>query len=84
MKKTVTLSVLKSMLANGNVQFTYKKKNGETREAVGTTNKEALDRVGVEFSGDGQCSSVRYYDVNKNAWRSLSSECNVTVTAEAI
>lgn len=84
MKKTVTLSVLKSMLANGNVQFTYKKKNGETREAVGTTNKQALDRVGVEFSGDGQSSSVRYYDVNKNAWRSLSSECNGTVTAEAI
>lgn len=85
MKKTVTISVLKSMLSGGNVKFSYKKTNGETREAIGTTNKQTLDRIGVAFSGEcGEAKSVRYYDVEKNAWRSLSVENNKTVTAEAI
>lgn len=88
MKKTVTISVLKSMLSEGNVKFSYKKINGETREAIGTTNKQALDLADVTFSADlcraGEEKSVRYYDVEKNAWRSLSVEINKTVTAEAI
>lgn len=88
MKKTVTISVLKSMLSEGNVKFSYKKTNGETREAIGTANKRALDRAGVAFSAGGarggEEKSVRYYDVEKNAWRSLSATNNKTVTAEAI
>lgn len=88
MKNIVTISVLKSMLSNGNVKFSYKKTNGETREAIGTTNKQALDRIGVQFSGEGDScgeeKTVMYYDVEKNAWRSLSVEYNKTVTAEAI
>ena len=88
MKKTVTISVLKSMLSKGNVKFTYKKKNGETRETIGTTNKRALDRIGIEFSDDcvakNNTKTVTYYDVEKNAWRSFSIEYNNTVTAEEI
>lgn len=91
MKKTVTTSVLKSMLNAGNVKFTYKKKNGEEREAIGTTNKQALDRIGVTVADAGSCTtsgeeekSVRYYDVQKNAWRAFSLENNKTVVAEAI
>lgn len=88
MKKTVTISVLKSMLSEGNVKFSYKKTNGETREAIGTTNKQALDRIGVRFPGGGSAcgeeKTVIYYDVKKNVWRSLSVENNKTVTAEAI
>lgn len=86
----VTISVLKKMLANGNVEFTYTKKNGETRNAVGTTNKRALERIGVTFSDNGggcdgaEQKSVRYYDISKNAWRSFSVQYNHTVEAEAI
>lgn len=89
MKKTVTISVLKSMLSKGNVKFTYKKKNGETREAIGTTNKRALDRIGIEFKNndsnpDKSKSVVCYYDIEKNEWRSLSIKYNNTVIAEEI
>lgn len=88
MKKTVTISALKSMLSRGNVKFSYKKTNGEMREAIGTTNKQALDRIGAQFSGDGSScgeeKTVLYYDVEKNAWRSISAEYNKTVMAEAI
>lgn len=86
----VTISVLKSMLNNGNVEFTYKKKNGETRNAIGTTNKTALERIGITFGdkNDGcdssETKSVRYYDISKNAWRSFSVQYNNTVEAEAI
>ena len=86
MKKTVTIPVLKSMLTDGNVEFTYKKKNGEIRNVVGTTSKIALERVGITFADkDSGCQqSVRYYDISKNAWRSFSVQCNNTVEAEAI
>ena len=86
MKKTVTIPVLKIMLTDGNVEFTYKKKNGEIRNVVGTTNKIALERVGITFDDkdSGFQQSVRYYDISKNAWRSFSAQCNNTVEAEAI
>lgn len=88
MKKTVTISVLKSMLSQGNVKFSYKKTDGEMREAIGTTNKQSLDRIGVQFSVDGSScgeeKTILYYDVEKNTWRSLSAEYNKTVMAEAI
>lgn len=88
MKNIVTISVLKLMLSRGNVKFSYKRTNGEMREAIGTTNKQTLDRIGVQFSGEssscGEEKTVVYYDVEKNAWRSLSTEYNKTVMAEAI
>lgn len=90
MKRMVSIYVLKEMLSRGNVEFTYKKKNGEERTAIGTTNKNALARIGISRSDDGSgCSSSKknvlvYYDVRKNAWRSFSLELNKSVMAEAI
>lgn len=88
MKKIVTLSELKSMLSKNNVLFTFKKKDGTEKEVIGTTNKNALDRIGVTFKNDGIVNTndktVRYFDVNKNEWRCLSVENNNTVTAEEI
>ena len=64
---------LRSKLNEGTVQFAFKKLDGTLRTAVGTT---ALESIPVENhpSGEGHSSpaSVRYFDLSKNAWRSVS------------
>jgi len=66
---------LRSKLNEGTVQFAFKKLDGTLRTAVGTTH---LESVPIEHhpSGTGGVSSrasVRYFDIGKSAWRSVSS-----------
>lgn len=89
MKKMVTVSELKEMLHEGNVCFSYYKKNGELKSTIGTLNNVALDRIGYMFSEDSkhtksELNVVCYYDVNSNGWRSFSTKINENVVAEAI
>jgi hypothetical protein len=65
---------LRELLNFGIVQFAFKKLDGNLRTALGTTN---LDSIPIEDhpSGRGQSPSsvVAYYDLSKNAWRSVST-----------
>ena len=69
---------LRSKLNEGTVQFAFKKLDGTLRTAVGTT---SLETVPVEHhpSGEGTSSdaSVRYFDMGKNQWRSVSSSTEI-------
>lgn len=71
--KPIEPEELRSRLNEGTVQFAFKKLDGTLRTAVGTTN---LNTVPLEHhpSGEGHSSpaSVRYFDIGKNAWRSVS------------
>ena len=71
--KPIDPEELRSRLNEGTVQFAFKKLDGTLRTAVGTTN---LSTVPLEHhpSGNGHSSpaSVRYFDIGKNAWRSVS------------
>jgi hypothetical protein len=71
----IEADALRTKLNEGTVQFAFKKLDGTLRTAVGTT---SLETVPMEHhpSGDGGESSrasVRYFDMGKNAWRSVSS-----------
>ena len=59
------------------IKFAYKKKNGEVRYAIGTTNSELLDVVfniklkGQETEQDSRAGITNYFDIEKRGWRSL-------------
>lgn len=65
----------KNKLHEGVVAFSYQKKDGSTREAHGTLKNEILKENNAEPKGTGKEVSddiIRYFDVDKNAWRSFS------------
>ena len=79
-------SKLSKNLTNGVVTFFYRKKNGEVRSAVGTTNlslvpKESQPKMknSVTLSGTVQ----KYFDFTVNDWRSVKTE-NITWIGAAV
>jgi len=66
------------------VKFSFKKKNGETRYATGSTNIEMinslfgmkLDEFKEEVNRDG---ITTYYDIEKRNWRSLRDESLIEI-----
>ena len=63
-------SKLKVALHQGPVQFSYKKKNGEIRQAIGTLHNVAPLLVGSDkFQKD--ILTLRYYDLEKEDFRSM-------------
>jgi len=65
---------LRAKLNEGTVQFAFKKLDGTLRTAVGTTSLESIP-LENHPSGNGQspASVVVYFDMGKNAWRSVST-----------
>jgi hypothetical protein len=65
---------LRTKLTEGMTQFAFRKRDGSLRLALGTTN---LDLVPIQWhpKGTGKTSdaSVRYFDIQRQQWRSVSS-----------
>ena len=61
---------LRIALYQGPVQFSYKKKNGEIRQAIGTLHNITPLLVGSnKFNSD--ILTLRYYDLEKEAFRAM-------------
>ena len=78
--KTMMIDNLKRQMRNGIAHFLYQKKNGELREAWGTTNR-SLAQKHINGNGDSRefyCTTA-YFDMEKGAWRSFRWESIVTV-----
>ena len=80
---THSIDTLQEMLHAGVVEFTYTKKNGETRQARGTKCWDA-EIVGENFvapngRGSDKMGVVIYWDLEKDAWRSLGMDSLVSV-----
>ena len=74
--KEVNINEFKKALHNGVVEFKYKKKNGEIRDAKGTLN---IDIMGEDNAPKGTGydivdTNIRYYDLNSEGWRSFITE----------
>lgn len=84
--------VLREKLHQGEVNFVFKKKDGSRRAAVGTTNPDLipLDLLGSqktpEQSLEEQRSQgiVRYFDLEKEGWRSCKVENILEVDGEEV
>lgn len=75
-KKEVNIANFKNALRNGVVNFKYKKKNGEIRDAKGTLNIEVMGKDNApKGTGYDICDeNIRYYDLNSEGWRSFIPE----------
>lgn len=78
--KAMMIENLKDKLRNGVAHFIFIKKNGEFREAWGTTSKSLVEKY---VNGRGCCreafKTTAYFDIERGAWRSLRWESIVKV-----
>ena len=75
-KFEVNINDFKNALRKGVVNFKYKKKNGEIRDAKGTLNVEIMGEENTP-KGTGYDivdTNIRYYDLNSEGWRSFIAE----------
>lgn len=78
--KAMMIENLKTKLANGVAHFIYLKKNGELREAWGTTqNNIARAKTNGRGVSREMYKTTAYYDIEKGAWRSFRWETLVQV-----
>lgn len=70
-KKKLELRRLKRLLKKGEVSFSYKKKDGSTRRAVGTLKVSLIpkeDRADDRLTKQNK-DVFNYYDLKKEDWR---------------
>lgn len=69
------IDTLQTALAKGVVRFTFTKKDGTTRHAIGTRNlakaSAYLGGATIPPVGGGNANPNAYYDLQKCAWRSF-------------
>ena len=73
---------LREKLNSGVVSFSYKKTNGEWREAHGTRNPEGIDLVGGEKpkgTGAEKEGTIAYWDLDVEGWRSCREDKIIAV-----
>ena len=78
--KAQMIDLLKEKLRNGVAHFIFIKKNGEVREAFGTTNAA----VAAKYTNGNGISreffkTTAYFDIEKGEWRSFRWESIVKV-----
>ena len=78
--KAMMIERLKDKLMNGVAHFYFQKKNGEIREAWGTTNP-ALAKVMTNGRGESRelYATTAFYDVTLGQWRSFRWESLLSV-----
>lgn len=78
--KAMMIEVLKEKLRNGVAHFVFVKKNGEVREAFGTTNAAVAAKY---TNGNGisreYFKTTAYFDIERGKWRSFRWESIVKV-----
>ena len=78
--KAMMIESLKRQMRNGMAHFVFMKKNGELREAWGTTNGSL---VAKHTNGNGECmeqfATTAYFDVEAGSWRSFRWENIIAV-----
>lgn len=69
-----TIENFKDLLKEGKVRFEYTKRNGEIREASGTLKRDLIPVQFVEKTNLIAFTNLRYFDLDKQSWRSISSD----------
>ena len=78
--KAMMIENLKEKLRNGVAHFIFIKRNGDVREAFGTTNRA----VAMKYTNGNGCSrecfcTTAYFDIEAGEWRSFRWESIVKV-----
>lgn len=74
----MNIEELKKKLHEGPVKFSYKKKDGSIREALGTLKLDIIPEEHHPKNNDSAGYNVvmftRYYDLNSAGWRSFRND----------
>ena len=72
-----------SLYSNVPIFFTYFKKDGSSRTALGTLNEDLIpEDKRPKDSSVNVGTNLKYFDVEKNGWRSLSYDCSTVTMME--
>ncbi len=72
---------LRAALRAGKATFTFQKNDGEVRQAVGTLNAEFFSYTNKGSDRAELPTVIKYFDLEKNAFRSFRAERIVSVAA---
>ena len=70
--KTIDIELLKEILTMEKVYFEYKKRDGTIRKAFGTLQYAFIPEEKQPKNSLYESSNVRFFDLEKNEWRSIS------------
>ena len=73
--------LLQQALRKGSVRFSFQKRNGEVRRAIGTLKPDMFIQPPRSTEVSTQLILVRYYDMEKNAIRSFRADQILQVAA---
>ena len=80
----ISIDEFRDMLRNGSpVTFQFFKKDNTARLAIGTLNEKYIpvDMLPKDSSGNVS-KNVKFFDMEKNAWRSIPTDCNAVTILE--
>ena len=73
----------RSLYSESPVMFIYYKKDGSQRTALGTLNENLIpEESKPKDSSINVGTNLKYFDVQKKAWRSLSYDCSTVQMME--
>lgn len=73
----------KSLYSEVPIMFTYFKKDGSKRTAMGTLNEKLIpEEFHPKDSSVNVGTNLKYFDMEKKAWRSLSYDCSTVQMME--
>jgi len=78
--KQVSINELQAELHSGSaITFSFVKKDGTTRDAVGTLSENLIpkEHLAKDDLNNSVSSNLKYYDLEKNGWRSLATDCSI-------
>jgi hypothetical protein len=80
----ITIEDLKVNLSGSTpVYFSYFKKDGSIRNAIGTLNENLIPAdLRPKDSSANTGSNLKYFDLDKKAWRSLQIDCSMVTIIE--
>ena len=83
---SVNIDELGFLLRKGEVQFTFEKKDGTKRDAKGTLREDLIpeDMKPLESYMNPKATNPKYFDLDKNAWRSMSYDTSTVDVKIAI
>lgn len=74
----IKINALKELLDEHKVEFSFEKKDGSLRKAKGTLNSKFIPEAMLpkEDFVNKKSTNLKYFDLEKNSWRSLSYDCS--------
>ena len=79
MNQIITAQELRAKLSQGPVNFKFIKSDGTERVANGTTNMSNVPESQHPKGGKAPDSIIAFYDLDKQAWRSLSISSTIWI-----